>query len=63
MNLRHLLRMSRWARNPPSARRVVLVFAVVAICLVLAGLEWAGVLPQGFGLDPRPKPPKVRVLP
>ncbi|WP_347309758.1 hypothetical protein [Defluviimonas sp. SAOS-178_SWC] len=63
MNLRHLLRMSRWARNPPPVRRVVLVLAVVAACLGLAGLEWAGVLPHGLGLDPRPKPPKAQVLP
>ncbi|OYX45495.1 MAG: hypothetical protein B7Z02_00615 [Rhodobacterales bacterium 32-67-9] len=63
MNLRHLLRLSRWARHPPSARRVILVFAVVALCLALAGLEWAGVLPEGFGLDPRPPAPKPQSLP
>lgn len=33
------LRMSQWARNPPSWRRVVLVLGVIAACLVLAGFE------------------------
>lgn len=39
MNPLWLLRASRWARNPPSARRVWLVLGVVAACLLLAGLE------------------------
>ncbi|MGI3167612.1 hypothetical protein ACRARG_00560 [Pseudooceanicola sp. C21-150M6] len=33
------LRMSRWARNPPSAARVKLVLAVIALCLAIVGLE------------------------
>ncbi|MCJ7873801.1 hypothetical protein [Phaeobacter sp. J2-8] len=38
-----LLRMSRWARNPPSARKVMLVFGVIAACLVLYAIEkWIG---------------------
>ena len=39
MNPRWLLRASQWARNPPPARRVWLVLGVVALCLVLAGIE------------------------
>lgn len=40
MNQLHwLLRAKRWAQNPPSAGRVKLVFAVIAICLVIAGVE------------------------
>jgi len=39
MNIRQFLRMSRWARNPPSAKRVKLVLLVLAICLVLFGIE------------------------
>ncbi len=35
-----LLRATRWARNPPSASRVVLVFGVIAVCLAIVGLEW-----------------------
>jgi len=40
LNPRHILRMSKWARNPPSQARVKLVFAVIGICLLLAGIEW-----------------------
>lgn len=39
MKLVWLLRMSKWARHPASAARVRLVFTVVAICLVLWGIE------------------------
>ena len=42
MNIQVLMiRATRWARNPPSARRVLLVFGVIAACLVLFGLERA----------------------
>ncbi len=41
MTFRHLLRMKRLAQNPPSERRVWLVLSVAAICLVIAGVEWA----------------------
>ncbi|EBA02905.1 lipoyl synthase [Rhodobacterales bacterium HTCC2150] len=40
MNFRHLLRMSRMARRPPSWQKVVLVFSVIGICIVLASFEW-----------------------
>jgi hypothetical protein len=36
---RQLLRMTRWARNPPSTRRVILFFAVLAACLALFAVE------------------------
>lgn len=37
------LRMARWARHPPSARRVRLVLIVIALCLVLFAIErWVG---------------------
>lgn len=39
MNLRHLFMMSRWARNPPSAKRVKLVFAVILACILLVLIE------------------------
>ncbi len=39
MDPRWLLRASRWARNPPSAKRVYLVLGVVAICLLLFAIE------------------------
>ncbi|MEC8631154.1 MAG: hypothetical protein VXY73_13765 [Pseudomonadota bacterium] len=34
-----LVRASRWARNPPSMNRVILGAVVIAICLVLFGIE------------------------
>ncbi len=39
MDPRWLLRASRWARNPPSARRVYLVLGIVALCLALFAIE------------------------
>ncbi len=33
------VRMSRWARNPPSARRVVFVLGIVGFCLALFAVE------------------------
>ncbi|MBE0554797.1 MAG: hypothetical protein IH625_13995 [Rhodobacteraceae bacterium] len=39
MNMNWFLRMAKWARHPPSPARVRLVAAVVAICLVLWGIE------------------------
>ncbi|MCB2093652.1 MAG: hypothetical protein H6901_01105 [Rhodobacteraceae bacterium] len=63
MRIAHLLRMARWAHRPPSTRRVILVFSVVAICLVLAGAEWLDLLPEGFGRPPDRQIPKIRALP
>lgn len=63
MNIRHLLRMAKWARNPPSERMVKLVLGVIAVCLVLAGAEWLGLLPDWFGLPARPPRPQIQPLP
>ena len=41
--LRHLVRMARLAKRPPSEKRVILVLSIIAICLVIAGVErWIG---------------------
>jgi hypothetical protein len=40
MNYTWFLRMARWARNPPSPKMVKLVLAVIALCLVLFGVEY-----------------------
>ncbi|MFZ5963777.1 hypothetical protein ACOXXX_12550 [Thalassococcus sp. BH17M4-6] len=56
MNWFWLLRMSRWARNPPSARQVKLVLAIIAVCLVLYGIErWIG-WPDALSVE-RARPP------
>ena len=39
MNWRWLLRAKRWAQNPPSEDRVKLVLGVIAICVVLYGID------------------------
>ncbi|MEZ5912025.1 MAG: hypothetical protein R3D84_07225 [Paracoccaceae bacterium] len=40
MNFHWLMRMVRWARNPPSERQVIMVLSIIAFCLALAGIEW-----------------------
>ena len=44
--MRWLIRMSQWARNPPSEKRVKLVLAAVAICAAIVGIEWLGFWPD-----------------
>ena len=40
MNPIWFLRMSKWARNPPSDARVKLVLGIILACLILFGIEW-----------------------
>ena len=35
----HLLRMKRWAANPPSERAVRLALAIIVLCILLFGIE------------------------
>lgn len=51
MNPRQLLRMARWARRPPSARRVMLGLAVLALCLAIYGIETLGLWPDWATAD------------
>ncbi len=37
--LRLTIRMAQWLRNPPSRQHVILMAVVVALCLLIAGLE------------------------
>ncbi len=43
--------MARWARHPPSPRRVALVLAVVAACLLLVGAEHLWGWPEGLAVN------------
>ena len=43
---RWLLRMSRWSRNPPSAQKVKWGLALIALCLLIYGIEQAGWWPD-----------------
>ncbi|MCK0138717.1 hypothetical protein [Aliiroseovarius sp. F47248L] len=51
MNPRWFMRMSKWARNPPSAKRVKLVFAVVAICVLLVAIEKLFGMPEWMQIE------------
>ena len=53
-NLIWLLRASRWARTPPSAKRVKLVLAVIAACVAIAGMQHFGLWPDWATMD-RPR--------
>ncbi|MCY1125321.1 hypothetical protein OU426_00500 [Frigidibacter sp. RF13] len=55
MNLRWLLRMSQWARNPPSMSRVILGAIVIGLCLLIAGIEWLGLWPEWLTLPAQGK--------
>ncbi|MCX7565371.1 hypothetical protein OS189_03305 [Sulfitobacter sp. F26169L] len=43
---RHLMRARLWAKNPPSTKRVKLVFAAIIIALIIVGLEHYGFWPE-----------------
>ncbi|WP_212523141.1 hypothetical protein [Actibacterium sp. MT2.3-13A] len=55
MSMRWLLRASRWARNPPSEKRVKLVLGVVALCLLLVALERFFGWPDWLTLEGTPR--------
>lgn len=55
MNPIWLMRMSQWARNPPSTKRVKLVFAVLALAFVIFGIEWLGWWPDWATTDRIPR--------
>jgi hypothetical protein len=46
MNIRHLLRLRRWADRPPSVARMKLLAAVVAISAAIYALDHFGVWPE-----------------
>ncbi len=39
MNIAWLMRMRRWVQNPPSLRRVLLVFGIIAVAVAIYWLE------------------------
>jgi hypothetical protein len=49
---RQFFRMAKWARNPASEKRVKLVFAVIAIALLIFGLERLFGSPDWMKLPP-----------
>ncbi len=55
MNPMHLVRMAKWVRRPPSLTRVKLVFGVIALALLIAGVEWMGWWPAWATAERMPK--------
>lgn len=51
MNPRWLLMAKRWAQNPPSMKRVMLVLAVIGICVVIVIAERMGLTPDWMTSD------------
>jgi hypothetical protein len=54
INPNWFVRMARWARKPPSAARVKLVFAVIAIALLIVGVDRLGLWPDWAGAERHP---------
>ena len=50
-NPRQMLRMSRWARNPPSAQRVKMVAGIIVFCLLLFAIERIFGWPEWLTVD------------
>ena len=56
--MRHWIRMWRWARNPPSKQQRMIVLVVMAVALLLAGIEFFFGWPDWLTVN---RPPRVRV--
>ena len=56
MNPVWLLRMAKWARHPPSTRRVKLVLTVVAVSLALWGIEMVWGWPEALTVNGKARP-------
>lgn len=55
LNPRQFLRMSKWARKPPSSRQVKLVFGVIVLALIIFGLERIFGTPDWMILNDMPR--------
>ncbi|MGI3209595.1 hypothetical protein ACROSR_00600 [Roseovarius tibetensis] len=53
MNITWLLRMARWARNPPGPARVRLMLIVIGLVALIAGIEYVIGWPDALSLEPR----------
>ncbi|MEF3047754.1 hypothetical protein [Pseudotabrizicola sp. L79] len=51
MNIGWLVRMARWARNPPSWGRVKFVAAIVLACFGLYAIEYFWGWPEALTVD------------
>lgn len=53
MNIMWLVRAKRWAKHPPSTKRIKLVFGVILLCVALVGIEKFIGVPTWMQLDPK----------
>ena len=51
MNPIWFMRAKRWAQNPPSMKKVMFVAGIVAVCLILYGIETFIGWPEGLTAD------------
>lgn len=56
MNMNWLIRMSKWARKPPSAAHVKFVLAIVAIGIALWGIEQIWGWPEALTVNGKVRP-------
>lgn len=56
-----LLRMARWVRNPPSPKKAMLIFGVIAACLLIFGFEYFFGWPEALTVEgkARLRPPPI----
>ncbi|CAM3149083.1 hypothetical protein PANO111632_05255 [Paracoccus nototheniae] len=57
-NLMWLVRAARWVRNPPSAKMVMMVFGIIAVGLIIAGVEMLGYWPEWATMERQPRFPR-----
>ena len=58
-NIKWFMRMTKWARNPPSTRHVIFVFSIVALGLAIAGIEKFVGWPEFMTIERTPKRVKI----
>lgn len=46
-----LFRMRRWVDKPPSMRTVIMVFSIIAVCVVIFLAERYGLLPDWMAAE------------
>lgn len=56
MNMIWLIRMSKWARKPPSPAKVKLVLGIVAVCFVIWGAELMWGWPEALTVNGKVRP-------
>ncbi|MCF3594316.1 hypothetical protein LZG00_09915 [Rhodobacteraceae bacterium LMO-12] len=59
IGIRQLLRMSKWARHPPSTRMVIMVAGIIVVALVIAGIEHFIGWPDALSMEPQPRRPRL----